>query len=145
MPVFSYGTMPSEHGPRRAGGFRSMRLVAMVLLSSAALVTLLALARGPTPQSSRRWLLQTMLPLDSGPVFPPPRTPATETVSADPLAVADPVAQATPDEVGSEPTEKDSDVASFIIKASLDILMIIMHPSCNRPHTFPVSEDYCYQ
>ena len=119
MPVFSYGTMPSEGGQRRAGGFtaaRSLRLVAMVLLVSAALITLLALARGPAPQSSRRWLLQTQLPLASTPVFPPPRTPATEDAIAEPSAEAAPVAHAPPEEMGTEPTEKD--VASFITKAS---------------------------
>ena len=139
MPVFSYGTMPSEQGPRRAGGIiaaRSMRLVAVVLLSSAALVTLLALARGPTPQSSRRWLLQTQLPLASTPVFPPPKTPATEASSAH-------FAPATPDEVEIEPTEKDA--ASFILKASLDILIPRCAPRAFESHTFPVYVDFFYQ
>ncbi len=121
MPM-SYGTMPSERGNYRVGGFataRSLRLTAMVLLASAALITLLALVRGPTPQSSRRWLLQTQLPLASTPVFPPPRTPAISAATAEPSDEASPVAKATPEEAGSEPTEKD--VTSFISKASLYI------------------------
>ena len=146
MPLISYGTMPSERGQRRAGGFttaRSMRLVAMVLFSSAALITLLALARGPTTQSSRRWLLQTQLLLHASPVFPPPRTAATESALAEPTSEAAHVEKATQEE-GSLPTEKD--VASFIAKvtfiekfllASLDLcdpeilFLFIIHTAIN--------------
>jgi hypothetical protein len=125
MPVvLSYGTMPSERGQRRAGGSataRSMRLVAMVLFSSAALITLLTFARGPTMQSSRRWLLETKLQLVPTPAFPPPRVATTEAALADSSSEAAPVVVATKDEVGSEPTAKD--VASFTAKVRLDIVV----------------------
>ncbi len=128
MPiVVSYGTMPSERGLRRASGFasaRSMRLVAIVLFSSAALITLLALARGPTQESSRLWLLQTKPLLTSNPAFSTPRIAATKAVLAETSSEA---AQATKDEVGSEPTEKD--VTSFIAKASLDTMILQYKPS----------------
>ncbi len=111
--------MPSERGQRRAGGFttaRSMRLAAIVLFSSAALITLLAIARGPKTQSSRRWLLQTQLLLHASPVFPPTRTAATGSALAETTSEAAPVAKATQEE-GSEPTEKD--VASFMAEVTL--------------------------
>jgi hypothetical protein len=121
MPtMLSYGTMPSERGQRRAGvstTARSMRLVAMVLFSSAALITLLTFARGPTSQSSRRWLLQTKLLLVPTPAFPPSIIATSGASLADSSSEAAPVVVTTKDEVGSEPTEKD--VASFIDKVRL--------------------------
>ncbi len=114
----SYGTIPSERGQRRGGGFtasHSMRLVAMVLLSSAALITLLALAQGPRSQSSRRWLLQTQLPMAAAPVFPPTGTQASG--SSEPSAVE---AATAPNEVEEAPTAKD--VISFIAEARLHSL-----------------------
>jgi hypothetical protein len=117
MPVVhSYGTMPSERGQRRAGGFasaRSLRLVATALLSSAAVITLLALARGPTQQSSRRWLLQTKLFLTPKKVSTLPGVAPTKAFLAE---TSSEDAKATTGEVG-EPTEKD--VESFVAKVSL--------------------------
>jgi hypothetical protein len=118
MSVPSYGTIPSERGQRRLGGFtaaHSLRLVAMVLLSSAALITLLALAQGPKSQSPRRWLLQTKLSLAAAPILPPTGSHAAPQAEPSEPSIT---AQAALDEVAevAEPTEKD--VVSFVAKAS---------------------------
>jgi cathepsin B len=92
----TYGTV--VHPERnRAKTHTSLRVVALIAISSAALITLLALARGPTPQTSRRWLLQTKLSLDpTGPEH-------TE-------------ASAVPGDFEHQPTE--ADVASFLEEAN---------------------------
>jgi hypothetical protein len=59
MPT-TYGTVEYPERTRtKIYTNASLRVVALVAISSAALITLLALARGPVPQTSRRWLLQT--------------------------------------------------------------------------------------
>ncbi len=120
MPVVhSYGTMPSERGQRRAGGFasaRSMRLVATALFSSAALITMLTLARGPnTKQSTRRWLLQTQLLLA-------PTSDAPQSGIVAKKAFLAETSSEDPKVVGSEPTEND--VASFLEKVSPNTMFL---------------------
>ena len=111
--------MPSERGQRRAGGFasaRSMRLVATALFSSAALITMLTLARGPnTQQSTRRWLLQTQLLLAPTSDAPQPGIVATKAFLAE-------TSSEDPKVVGSEPTEND--VASFLEKVSPNTMFL---------------------
>lgn len=107
----SYGAISRPERIRaRAHTSASLRLVALLAISAAVLITLLALVRGPTPQTSRRWLLQTKLEL--APAYPPSGGSAAPAHPSDGSIIA---SSSGMDESGVEPSA--ADVASFKAQA----------------------------